>query len=113
MLALLMGFNYLNSKDDSLVGACVDIYQMYRYCRSINIPSEDIYVLTDIEKDISPGQLRPLLADDIIDIRIASFIQMLKEKGTYLFYRPLSLIDLLRSIAKKREHLFVYFSGHG
>lgn len=79
------------------------------------MPSESIHVITDITTDVSPGNLRPLIADDIVDVNIGTFLSTLKERGTYIHYRPLSLFDQIRSIAGQGrvERLLVYFSGHG
>lgn len=114
-VAILIGFNYVTAHDDSLLGACVDIYQMYRYCRFIEVPSESIYVITDMVTDVSPGNLRPLIADDIVDVNIGTFLSTLKERGTYIHYRPLSLFDQIRLIATRGKvtRLLVYFTGHG
>lgn len=112
-MAILIAFSYFEANDDSLVGAYVDLYQVYRYCISIGIERADIYVVTDFSKDISSGLLLPLIADDIIDVDIGTFLKELRSTGRHIHYEPLRLFDMLRKINIISKRLLVYFSGHG
>lgn len=108
--AVLIGFEYKNGK--KLPGISVDLYQVYTFLKKLNWKDNEITVFTDIKKDEQTDILKAALLEKIVDSKILTFIEDLKEKKQYFEFNSLNHYNNFNSLFNNSEKVFIYYSGH-
>ncbi len=115
---LLIGFEYTHSKKwETLPGISVDLYQVYRYTKSI---TKNILVFSDVDKDYRTSILKQAILDGYVDSGLLSFIEDIKEKSQYSKYeskkqngyRMNNFDTVVTDYVKGLDKLIFYYTGH-
>lgn len=133
-ICILIAFNhqYINPKiyyPTPLPGVVIDLYLSYQQCLKMN--PDQIYVITDINKDVDILSVTSCILENIVSIDILKFITNLKhENKHYLYTNKQEFINILTEIltydnnttnndddkihrSKCDQMIFLYYSGHG
>lgn len=108
--ALLIGFEYKDKK--KLPGIATDLYQVYSFLKSYHWNDNEIFVMTDIEKDDSTDVLKTSILDEIVNSGILSFIEDIKERKQYIQFKSHNHYNNFESLFSSVSNLFVYYTGH-
>lgn len=109
---ILIGFEYdKNNKFLGLPGIIIDLYQMYKI--GTNIAPDNIFIITDIERNPKTKILKNAVLEGIVDENILDFIDDIKESHKYIKYCNLNnFIQNIINIYKNSKQIVLYFTGH-
>lgn len=104
LVVVLVGFDYYNSGEDTLLGILYDLRLAYEFFNELS--PKKIILITDmeIEDNARKGIIDP---NDII------FIKKTKTCGEYKFFdNNSSLLDMLSDSVENAEKVLFYYTGH-
>lgn len=109
-MALLIVFSYLTSYPDEyrqkIPSVIFDLYYAYHYLKDVGW--NDIYIITDIPNSLDIKALMKPITKGIVNADIVSFISELNAPYIDMDH----LLQLIKNISMKYNHLFIYYSGH-
>jgi hypothetical protein len=109
--ALLIGFIYPNSYQ-RLPGSLVDLYRVYSFLRKKGFSEIDL--ITDLDTDPETFDYRQPIIEGYVDANMLSFIsEMKKTKKHHLVRNNEDLSNIILSLLKGKDRLFIYMTGHG
>jgi len=108
--AILIGFQYKHKQ--KLPGISVDLYLVYSFLKKLGWTDTEIIVFTDIKKDEQTEILKAALLEKIVDSKILSFIEDLKERNQYIEFKSTNHYNNFNTLFKSSDKTFIYYSGH-
>ena len=87
----------------------MDLMRVWRFVNRMK--SADVYIITDIDRDIQLGEIEPSHAD--VDISILALWSEIRSRGKYIPYEDnQQLCRFMEVCAENTKQLFFYYSGH-
>jgi hypothetical protein len=119
-LALLIGFQYNTTISNlkKLPGITVDLYQVYNFLKNIGWKNEEIYILTDMNKDEKTDVLKTAILEKTVGVEILSFIEDIKNLNQHIEIKSHNyqnnFLKNINQIFENANHryIFVYYTGH-
>src|SRR3989304_6778972 len=110
-ISILIGFCYDNIEKNKLPGIVIDLYLAYKM--SLQMKSDQIIIITDLNKDQNTIILLNAITEGIVDAGILNFIENIKKKNIYhKFTDKFFLVELLETLVKCMDQIFIYYTGH-
>jgi len=110
-ISILIGFCYDNIEKNKLPGIVIDLYLAYKM--SLQMKSDQIIIITDLNKDQNTIILLNAITEGIVDAGILNFIENIKKKNIYhKFTDKIFLVELLETLVKCMDQIFIYYTGH-
>src|SRR3972149_1864954 len=99
-ISILIGFCYDNIEKNKLPGIVIDLYLAYKM--SLQMKSDQIIIITDLNKDQNTIILLNAITEGIVDAGILNFIENIKKKNIFNNFRDIILIN-----SNKKSEIFI------